>query len=275
MFKEFCMKNVFKFFGIIALVAVIGFSFAACGGDDDDGGNNNGGTGIAPTITTTSLPGGTVGMAYYQTLTATGDTPITWSIASGSLPTGLTLSTATPGVIYAVGSNVTTAGTSTFTVKATNAAGSDTKPLSIVIAQGGNPNPGTGGTFTLTGIPNQYNGKYIRGWSQNLTNPDVNPAALLIGGQSYSTMTGSVVTILISDGSANIPMWTNTNQRYTGNHTVGFVVEIHENATTSNIFGDDLKPKGNAIIHWGFNSISFSNGSATRDWSAGQLFVTD
>jgi hypothetical protein len=41
MFKEFYMKNVFKVFGIIALVAVIGFSFAACGGDDDGGGGNN------------------------------------------------------------------------------------------------------------------------------------------------------------------------------------------------------------------------------------------
>jgi hypothetical protein len=32
------MKNAIKLFGIIALVAVIGFSMAACGGDDDGGG---------------------------------------------------------------------------------------------------------------------------------------------------------------------------------------------------------------------------------------------
>ena len=32
------MKNFIKLFGIIALVAVIGFSMAACGGDDDGGG---------------------------------------------------------------------------------------------------------------------------------------------------------------------------------------------------------------------------------------------
>jgi hypothetical protein len=30
------MRNTLKLFGIIALVAVIGFSFAACGGDEDD-----------------------------------------------------------------------------------------------------------------------------------------------------------------------------------------------------------------------------------------------
>jgi hypothetical protein len=37
-----CMKKAIKTLGIIALVAVIGFSFAACGGDDGDStGNNN------------------------------------------------------------------------------------------------------------------------------------------------------------------------------------------------------------------------------------------
>jgi hypothetical protein len=44
--KEFFMKKSAKwFFGIIALVAVIGFSMAACGGDDGSGGANNGGGG--------------------------------------------------------------------------------------------------------------------------------------------------------------------------------------------------------------------------------------
>ena len=52
---------------------------------------------IAPTITTTSLPDGEVGTAYSQTLTATGDTPITWSV-SGTLPAGLSLEAAT-GII--------------------------------------------------------------------------------------------------------------------------------------------------------------------------------
>jgi len=35
------MKNVFKFLGIIALVAVIGFGVVSCGGGDDDNDNNN------------------------------------------------------------------------------------------------------------------------------------------------------------------------------------------------------------------------------------------
>ena len=83
---------------------------------------------IAPTITTTTLPGGLVGTAYNQQLAATGTTPITWTLQSGALPAGLSLSTA--GVISGT---PTTAGTSNFTVKATNSAGSDTKALSIAV----------------------------------------------------------------------------------------------------------------------------------------------
>ena len=43
-------------------------------------------------VTTTSLPAGTVGIAYSQTLAATGgQSPYTWSLSSGALPAGLTL----------------------------------------------------------------------------------------------------------------------------------------------------------------------------------------
>ncbi len=80
-----------------------------------------------PVITTTTLQGGKAGAAYSQTLAATGTAPITWSIESGSLPAGLTLSGNT------ISGTPTTAGTFTFKVKAANGAGSDTKDLSIVI----------------------------------------------------------------------------------------------------------------------------------------------
>jgi hypothetical protein len=52
-----------------------------------------------PTITTTVLADGTVGAAYSQTLSATGGTaPYLWSVAAGTLPSGLQLN-ATTGTI--------------------------------------------------------------------------------------------------------------------------------------------------------------------------------
>ena len=62
-------------------------------------------------ITTTTLAAASVGTAYSQTLTATGGTaPYSWSVSSGALPAGLTLSS---GVISGT---PTTAGSTTFTV---------------------------------------------------------------------------------------------------------------------------------------------------------------
>lgn len=70
------------------------------------------------TITTTSIPDATVGVAYTFTLQASGGTaPYTWSISSGTLPAGLTINSST-GVISGT---PTTAGSSTITFKITDA----------------------------------------------------------------------------------------------------------------------------------------------------------
>ena len=70
------------------------------------------------TFTFPAPPSGTVGRPYSVTLTAAGGTtPYTWSISAGSLPAGLTLNAST-GV---VSGTPTTAGTSNFTAKITDA----------------------------------------------------------------------------------------------------------------------------------------------------------
>jgi hypothetical protein len=48
------MRNFFKLFGIIAFVAVIGLSMAACEGDDDDGGGGGSNSSSNPLIGTWS-----------------------------------------------------------------------------------------------------------------------------------------------------------------------------------------------------------------------------
>jgi len=91
------------------------------------------GGGVSPVaITTASLPAGTLGVAYSQPLAATGGTaPLSWSLSAGTLPAGLSLSSA--GVISGT---PTTAGTANFTVKVTDAsspAQSATKALSLTV----------------------------------------------------------------------------------------------------------------------------------------------
>ena len=85
----------------------------------------------APAITTTTLPGGTVGTPYHHQLQATGGGFILWELFSGELPKGLTLKQTTGEI----SGTPTAVGTATFTVKAENSVGSGTKELSITIAK--------------------------------------------------------------------------------------------------------------------------------------------
>jgi large repetitive protein len=92
-------------------------------------------------ISTTSVPGGLVGLPYGSALQAIGGTPpYTWSVSSGSLPAGLSLTTNSANVtgqtITAITGTPTAAGTAQFTVQVTDSAtpaSSMTQQLSITI----------------------------------------------------------------------------------------------------------------------------------------------
>lgn len=94
-------------------------------------------------VTTTTIANGTEGAAYSATVSATGGTsPYAWSIVADALPTGLSLAADT-GAISGV---PTTAGTSSFTVRATDAvSATDDQVLSIAI----NPAVPTGQTTVI------------------------------------------------------------------------------------------------------------------------------
>ena len=98
-----------------------------------------------PSITTASLPAGTVGTAYTTTnLAATGGvSPYTWSVTAGALPGGLTLSSA-----GAISGTPTAFGTFNFTVQVKDASNfTATANLSIKV----NPAPVV---ITTTSLPN-------------------------------------------------------------------------------------------------------------------------
>lgn len=82
-------------------------------------------------ITTTQLPGGTQSVPYRATLGAIGGVPpYTWSVSSGTLPSGLTLNSSS-GVISGTPQS---GGPSNFTVEVTDAIREDaTAPLEIMV----------------------------------------------------------------------------------------------------------------------------------------------
>ena len=85
---------------------------------------------VPPSIVTVSpLPSALTGAAYWQTLAASGTTPITWAVTSGTLPAGLTLNSSTG----TIAGNPTAAGAVTFGVSATNAFGTSSRQLTLTV----------------------------------------------------------------------------------------------------------------------------------------------
>lgn len=171
--------------------------------DDIDG---NGTVNHAPSITTDSLPNGTEGTSYSQTLTATGTAPITWSVTSGYLPTGLTLNEST-GLISGT---PTSEGTSNFTVTATNSGGSDSKPLSITISSATNIpvqsvsldktslelTEGGTGTLIATVEPNNATNKNVTWSTSNASIATVN------NGEVTAVSAGTATITATADGKS-------------------------------------------------------------------------
>ena len=192
-----------------------------------------------PTVTTETLPGGTEGEAYSQTLTAKGTAPITWGIASGTLPKGLSLNETTGEI------SGTPAGeeTAVFTVKAVNALGEDTKELSITIAKAPEPEysvtvsddghgtgaatPSTataGTTITLTATPDE--GYHFKEWQvisggvtikdDTFTMPDGNvEVKAIFEKDAPPAPTEFIVTFDGNGGTPSVGSMTTTNQKLT------------------------------------------------------------
>lgn len=79
------------------------------------------------TVNPSTLPNGTVGTLYSQTITASGGTaPYAFSVSGGALPGGLTLNTITGEIT----GTPTTAGTFNFSITATDATSCPRQPAS-------------------------------------------------------------------------------------------------------------------------------------------------
>jgi len=272
------MKNLIKVFGIITLVAIIGFSFAACGGDGGGGGGNN-----PQTETYTGTSGGTTytlkiiqntarytaqnGDNYVLTGGSKTSNGMVFSFANGVLtlipsnaPTAQFTVAVSGNSITAINNTITWTDNTTATVPGEFTGG--TTP-------GTNPGTGSGGTFTVTNIPAKYNGKYAS-FSASI-NGGTDTAVTLASYQSVSgigTGDGAFINSTlsrISNGSVSSPAWLvnadNTVVRYSGNDTFDvFAIGIYEAGTVRE---NALAGTSNTLVMGVFRSVTFTNGSAT------------
>ena len=82
-----------RFRGVLIAVSLLSATLQGCGSAPSNGGQD---PARQITLATASLPNGQVGTAYSATLAATGGTtPYNWTLTSGTLPTGLSLSAPT------------------------------------------------------------------------------------------------------------------------------------------------------------------------------------
>ena len=145
-----------------------------------------------PMIGTTQLPGGTTGVAYQTTLTVTGGSPAySWSLVSGTLPLGLTLSSG--GVISGT---PTAAGAWSFEVQVTDSQSQTdhaTFPLAIAATAQGS-------------VSTQHNDNFRTG--QNLSETVLTPASVnssQFGKLFAQTVDGYIYAQPLYVPSVNIP----------------------------------------------------------------------
>ena len=195
-----------------------------------------------PAITTVALPDGKVGDAYNQTLAATGSNPITWNIETGNLPDGLTLAGDT------IKGTPSKAGEFKFTVKATNGGGSDTKELTIKIADA---EASKYHNVTLSGA-----GTGATGAGSHAAGTTVNIYAGTKSGYTFNGWTSDDVTVLsASSKNASFVMpdkdvTVKANWVYTGGGSSGGGYTYYTIKATAGVNGS-ISPTGNVSVREG------------------------
>jgi len=156
-----------------------------------------GAAGVAPNITNSPLTAaGTVGTAFSFTITATGSPT---SYAASPLPAGL-VRNATTGVISGT---PTAAGSTSVTLGATNAFGTDNATLTITVAAGG----GGGGAVPVVNSPITASGTVGTPFNYAITatnSPTSYAANVLPAGLSLNSATGVISGTPTSAGSTAV-----------------------------------------------------------------------
>jgi hypothetical protein len=259
--------------------------------------------GVPPTITTPStLPAGTVGVAYSQALAATGGvTPYTWSILSGSLPSGLTLSSS--GVISGTPTSV---GDPSFLVQVAGAdGGSSIASFSLATVGGalnhfawstisspqsvGTPFPATitaqdAGNNTVTSFTGTVS--LTAGGTQNLLNSPVPTGSFNNNtwtiGYSFTPSTNLLVTGVRSYSGTKVSIWTDTGTLVTSAAVTAAAGAWSDTPLATPVTlqaGTTYRVgflSGGQLYYWRTDMTSiFANGTIVQDYeSLGDTFPT-
>jgi len=230
------MKNIYKLFGVIAVVAIIGFSAYDKGdGDDEKDVNFFIGTWISEDDDIT--------------LTCTDSA---WSLKSWFADTsGTYRHNNTNKTSLDRGNGIFAFVTVTENIMTLQTAIDGT----FTLIKNGNSNSIIGGIFTLTDIPESYNGKYAYFMGDSI-----------FGAKSIATQ--DVTLIQITSGSIDIPLWILKNGnyvKYSGNDTV-----INSAVYILNSEKAQFGQSNEVVAIRNFSvQIVFSNGNATKSWNSG------
>jgi hypothetical protein len=237
-------------------------------------------------VTTTTLPNGTVGIAYNTTLQSSGGTPpVMWAVTVGTVPAGLALNTSTG----AITGSPTTTGASSFTVQATDSATptaqTATQALSITVVASGVNNSELKGqyAFLLSGFdaggPVAIAGEFTADGAGQLTSglQDVNRTSGVTTSQAF---TGTYA--IGADNRGTLTMGSATFAFSVGSITSGVAAKAHIiefDATGTNVVGVIQKQDSNAFsvaqfsgdYAFGASSPTLKSGVATRFGVAGRF----
>ncbi|MDR0456137.1 MAG: hypothetical protein LBH20_05590 [Treponema sp.] len=225
------MKNMVKLFGIIALVAVIGFSMAAC--SDDDGGG--GGKSVRVGSQSGTLTPGTAGSVTY-TVTTNEIANGSYAATVANLPTGVTASSSitiasNTGTLTLTGSTTTTAGT-TSNLKLT-LDGTTSGNFSLVIGS----SSGGGGPVPVN--PGELAGRYFTTAANATGNLDTNRQFEITSeGRlvSYSGATSIARNFYITSVEDDLLCLTYVPTYGTGNHTATVDYDYDATAKTLTVY---------------------------------------
>jgi hypothetical protein len=230
----------------------------ACGGGAFSSIGGGGGGILSPSIVTTSLPNGTMGAAYSASLKASGGKqPYSWSLKSGSLPAGLSLSRA--GAITGAPTGQGNFSALVFQVADAKNATADSGPLSLKI------NPRAPRVMTASLPSSEVGASYsvtLQGSGGTTPYKWSVKSGKLPGGLSLNASTGAITGVPTTAGTvaALVFQLTDANQNKADSGSFSIQVITAPSIVTTSLPASEVGAAYSAALH-------AAGGTGSYNWS--------